>query len=92
MVQTDDNTAELILEKLRRIENEISDHKKQNREGFESVQRRFNALDDRQSAVDKNISALYGLLTNLGGDVDALKHRLTRIEDRLDIVDEAPAH
>ncbi len=56
------------------------------------MQRRFNALDDRQSAVDKNISALYGLLTNLGGDVDALKHRLTRIEDRLDIVDEAPAH
>ncbi|MEM7620484.1 MAG: hypothetical protein AAF228_08465 [Pseudomonadota bacterium] len=92
MVQTDEKIAELILEKLRRIENDIADLDRETRQGLKTLQGRLNAMDDRLGAVDKHISSIYALLTSVGGDVDYLKLRLKRIEDRLDIVDDIPSH
>lgn len=91
-MQTDAQTVELIFEQFRLLRNDNAQLRRDLREDIEGLGRRFNALDDRLSAIDKHISSLYGLITNLGGDVDGLKRRLRRIEDRLNILDDAPAH
>jgi predicted nuclease with TOPRIM domain len=91
-MNTDDKTVELIFEQFRILRNDNAELRRDLREDIDGISRRFNTLDDRLSALDKHISALYGLITNLGGDVDGLKRRLRRIEDRLNIIDEIPAH
>jgi hypothetical protein len=84
-MNTDNKTVELIFEQFRILRNDNAELRRDVREDIDGILRRFNAFDDRLSAIDKNISALYSLITNVGGDVDGLKRRLRRIEDRLNI-------
>ncbi len=92
MVETDDNTAELILEQLRELRNEIADNRKYLGDFVQRTDSNFRAIESRLSTISEDVNNIYRILTDHGGELDKVRHRLTRIEHRLDIVDQPPAN
>lgn len=77
-----ENTENLVLEILRRLQNEISGIHREMREDFREIKTRLTLLE-------QHFATHTAALANQSGRIDRLEQRLERVERRLELRDEA---
>lgn len=72
--------ADLVLEQLRAVRNDVADLKAETRSGFHTLSERMSALETHMVGVLKQLPPVWDELA-------ALKKRIEHIEHRLEIAD-----
>ena len=78
-----DQTENLVLEILRRLQADMSDIKVTLRD----VQHRLTLVETRLAGVERNLSDHYAAYAGQGLRIDRIEERLGRVERRLEITD-----
>jgi hypothetical protein len=75
-----DNTENLVLEILRQMRNDVAGLRNEMRDGFDRVEVRLGF-------VEQSLSSLLAVSASDRDELRMLKHRIERIERRLELLD-----